>query len=75
MFAKADERLAALGSHRGALAFCAVLLRDIGDVAAFNAEWDAWVAPVSPPARACFQAQLANPDMRVEMIVVCAAAA
>jgi hypothetical protein len=29
---------------------------------------------MAPPARACFEARLANPNLKVEMIMVCAAA-
>ena len=74
LFEKAEARLSQIGSSKQGLLFVAILLRDIGDVAAFNARWDAWVAGVTPPARACFEARLANPDMKVEMIMVCAAA-
>ncbi|WP_172291979.1 Rid family hydrolase [Pseudoruegeria sp. HB172150] len=74
LFGKAEARLAEIGSSKGAMLFCAILLRDIGDVAAFNAEWDGWVADIAPPARACFEATLANPSLKVELILVCAVA-
>ena len=32
-----------------------------------NAVYDAWIDPKSPPARACVEARLADPDLRVEM--------
>ena len=70
LLAKADARLAEIGSSKGALLFVAILLKDISEVAAFNAVWDAWIAGVAPPARACFQAELASPDMKVEMIMI-----
>lgn len=74
LFAKAEARLREIGSDKSGMAFCAIMLRDIGDVAAFNAAWDAWVSDIAPPARACFEAKLANPDMKVELIIVCAVA-
>lgn len=72
LFAKAEARLEEIGSSKGAMTFCAIILRDIADVAAFNAVWDEWVADVEPPARACFEARLANPALKVELIVACA---
>lgn len=74
LFAKAEARLREIGSDKGAMMFATILLRDISDVAEFNAVWDAWVADVAPPARACFEARLASPAMKVELIIVAACA-
>lgn len=71
LLAKAEARLAAIGSGKDRLLFCAILLRDMAEVAAFNAVWDGWVADIVPPARACFEARLASPDLKVEMIMIC----
>lgn len=70
LFAKAEARLIEIGSSKSELLFVAILLKDITEVAAFNAVWDNWVADVAPPARACFQAELANPDMKIELIII-----
>jgi enamine deaminase RidA (YjgF/YER057c/UK114 family) len=70
--AKAEERLTALGSGKPLLLFCAILLKDMADYAAVNAVWDRWIDPKNPPARCCFAAELANPDMKVEMVVIAA---
>ncbi|OSP54787.1 Rid family hydrolase [Pseudoruegeria sp. SK021] len=77
LFAKAEARLTEIGSSKAEMLFVVILLKDIGVVASFNEVWDVWVADVAPPARACFQAELANPDMKVELIVIarCASAA
>lgn len=72
LFEKADARLQEIGSGRDRMIFVAILLRDIADVGEFNAQWDEWLKDVPPPARACFEARLANPAMKVELIVVCA---
>ncbi|MEQ3624774.1 MAG: Rid family hydrolase [Celeribacter sp.] len=74
LFAKAEARLSEIGSDKGAMVFATIILRDIADVAEFNAVWDAWVADVAPPARACFEARLASPAMKVELIIVAACA-
>ncbi len=75
LLTKAEARLTEIGSSKGALLFVAILLKDIRDVAAFNAVWDGWVADVAPPARACFQSELASPDMKIEMIMIASCAA
>lgn len=70
LLAKAEARLLEIGSSKAGLLFVAILLKDVTEVAAFNEVWDQWVAGVAPPARACFQADLASPDMKVEMIMI-----
>jgi enamine deaminase RidA (YjgF/YER057c/UK114 family) len=49
-----------------------VLLKDIADFGVLNEEWDAWVDHDALPARATFQAALASPDIRVELVVTAA---
>ncbi|CAH1687375.1 putative RutC family protein HI_1627 [Hyphomicrobiales bacterium] len=73
LFAKADGRLAEIGSGKDKLLFVAIIVADMNDKDAVNAVWDAWVSDVTPPARACFEAKLASPDLKVEMIMLCAA--
>jgi enamine deaminase RidA (YjgF/YER057c/UK114 family) len=73
LLAKADARLAEIGSGKDKLLFVAIMLADMSDYADFNGVWDRWVADIAPPARACFNAQLASPALKVEMIIVCAA--
>lgn len=70
---KAQARLADIGSGKDRLLFVAIILADMADYAAVNAVWDEWVAGIVPPARACFGAALASPDLKIEMIMVCAA--
>lgn len=72
LFEKAEARLAEVGSSKEGLLFCAIILKDVSEVAAFNAVWDEWVADIAPPARACFEANMANPDLKVELIMICA---
>ena len=35
-----------------------------------NEIWDAWIVPEASPARACGEAKLAAPEIKVEIIVV-----
>jgi enamine deaminase RidA (YjgF/YER057c/UK114 family) len=37
--------------------------------AAMNAVWNAWVDPENPPVRACVRADLAVPELLVEIMV------
>jgi enamine deaminase RidA (YjgF/YER057c/UK114 family) len=73
LLAKAEGRLAEIGSSKEGLVFCAIILANMNDYAAVNEVWDEWVAAIAPPARACFEARLASPDLKVEMIMVSAA--
>lgn len=72
LLAKADARLAEIGGARQGLVFCAIILSSMDDYTSVNEVWDEWVAGIAPPARACFEARLASPDLKVEMIMVSA---
>jgi enamine deaminase RidA (YjgF/YER057c/UK114 family) len=72
VFARIDELLASVGSDRTRMLSVTVLLKDIGDFGVLNEEWDAWVDHDSLPARATFQAQLAAPEILVELVVTAA---
>jgi enamine deaminase RidA (YjgF/YER057c/UK114 family) len=47
-----------------------VFLPNIADFDAMNAVYDTWIDPENPAARACVEARLADPDLRVEMTAV-----
>jgi enamine deaminase RidA (YjgF/YER057c/UK114 family) len=49
-----------------------VWLADMKDFAEMNAVWDAWVPEGHAPARACGEARLARPELKVEIIVTAA---
>ncbi|SHN07709.1 RidA family protein [Roseibium suaedae] len=70
ILAKIDNLLAQAGSDKSKLLSVTVLLPHITDFDALNAVYDAWIDPANPPARACFEARLADPDLRVEMTAV-----
>jgi len=72
LFEKAGERLGLAGSGKDKLLFVAIILADMADYNAVNAVWDGWVAPGAPPSRACWQAKLVSPALKVEMIMVAA---
>jgi enamine deaminase RidA (YjgF/YER057c/UK114 family) len=49
-----------------------VWLADMADFDEMNAVWDAWVPKGHAPARACGEARLARPALKVEIIVTAA---
>jgi enamine deaminase RidA (YjgF/YER057c/UK114 family) len=67
-----DALLAKGGSDKTKILSAVIWLSDIGDFAAMNAVWDAWVVPGQTPARATVQARLNDPAMKVEIMVVAA---
>ncbi len=67
-----EALLAEAGSDKTRLLSVIIYLPNIADFAAMNEVWDAWVEPGHAPARACVEARLASPDLRVEMSVVAA---
>lgn len=67
-----DSLLAKGGSDKTKILTATIWLKDIGDFAAMNAVWDAWVVPGQTPARATVQARLSDPNMKVEIMVVAA---
>ena len=69
ILARVEERLAEVGSTKADLLFVTIILSDKRYLAEFNEIWDAWVSDITPPSRACFFAELTNPDMKVEFIM------
>ena len=67
-----DSLLAKGGSDKTRILSAVIWLSDIGDFAAMNAVWDAWVVPGQAPARATVQAKLSDPAMKIEIMVVAA---
>jgi len=69
VLAEIDRLLAAAGADKRRILTATVYLADIGDFAAMNRAWDAWVAQDAKPARATIEAALAAPEYRVEIQV------
>ncbi|MCO6052255.1 RidA family protein [Mesorhizobium sp. RP14(2022)] len=72
VLAKIETLLAEAGTDKSKLVAINVFLPHISDFDAMNAVYDAWIDPVNPPARACTEARLADPDLRVEMTAIAA---
>lgn len=67
VLAKIDALLSEAGTDKSKLVAVNVFLPNIVDFDAMNSVYDAWIDPANPPARACVEARLADPDLRVEM--------
>ena len=70
VLAAIDALLAEAGTSKSKLVAVNVFLPHITDFDAMNEVYDAWIDPANPPARACVEARLADPDLRVEMTAV-----
>ena len=64
-----DALLAKGGSDKSKILSANIWLTDIGTWGQMNEVWDAWVAPGNTPARATVEAKLANPALKVEIMV------
>ena len=70
VLAKIDALLAQAGTNKSKLVAVNVFLPHITDFDAMNEVYDAWIDRENPAARACVEARLADPDLRVEMTAV-----
>ena len=68
-----DTLLEKAGTDKSKLISATIWITDMGDFAAMNLVWDAWVSPGNTPGRACVEARLAAPQFNVEIAVIAAA--
>ena len=66
---RVDALLEKAGSSPDQMLQAVIWLADMADFAEMNAVWDAWVPEGQAPARACGEAKLARPELKVEIIV------
>ena len=69
ILAKIDRYLAEAGTDKRSITHAYIWLVDIADFAEMNTVWDAWVPQGATPARACVEAKLAAPALKVEIQV------
>lgn len=69
---RVDDLLQKAGSSRDRMLQAIIWLSDMADFEEMNAVWDAWVPEGAAPARACGEARLARPALKVEIIVTAA---
>ena len=71
VLAKIDALLAEAGSDKDHLLSATIYLKNIGeDFAAMNEVWSAWLSPGQAPSRTTVQAELARPQVLVEITVI-----
>lgn len=68
---KIDLLLAEAGSDKDHLLSATIYLKDIqNDFAPMNEVWSAWLSPGQAPTRTTVQAELARPEILVEITVI-----
>lgn len=73
VLAKIDALLAEAGTNKSRLLTAQIWLRDAqADFDLMNEVWNSWVVPGCCPARASWEARIAAPDIRVEIMVTAA---
>ena len=69
---KIDHYLKEAGTSKSKLLKANLWIKDMAMFADMNAVWNAWVDPKNPPARACVRADMARPEILVEIMVTAA---
>ncbi len=72
VLAAIDRLLGEVGTDKTNLLSANIFLADMGDFAAMNSVWDAWIADAGKPARATVQAALARPEWKIEIVATAA---
>lgn len=69
VLAQIDDILEAHGTDKTRLLQAQIWLRDLSDREGLNKVWQDWLPAGGAPARACVEAKLVDPRMRVEIMV------
>jgi enamine deaminase RidA (YjgF/YER057c/UK114 family) len=69
---KIDGYLRQAGTTKSNLLAANLWIKDMALFAQMNSVWNEWVDPNNPPARACVRADLARPEVLVEIMVTAA---
>lgn len=72
VLAAIETLLAEAGTDKSKILSTTIYLSSIGNFAAMNEVWDAWVDQSNPPARATVEARMAAPGYLVEIVCVAA---
>jgi enamine deaminase RidA (YjgF/YER057c/UK114 family) len=64
-----DQMLETHGTDKTRLLQALIWVKHIKDRAAMNEVWTPWLPPAGAPVRACVQAELAAPQILVEIMV------
>jgi enamine deaminase RidA (YjgF/YER057c/UK114 family) len=69
---KIDHYLKEAGTSKSSLLTANLWIKDMALFSQMNAVWNDWVDPNNPPCRACVRADLARPEVLVEIMVTAA---
>lgn len=69
VLAQIDDILETHGTDKTRLLQAQIWLRDLADRDAMNKVWSDWLPANGAPARACVEAKLVDPRMRVEIMI------
>ena len=64
-----DAYLQQAGTSKSNLLIANLWIKDMAMFRDMNSVWNDWVDPANPPARACVKADLARPEVLVEIMV------
>ena len=67
-----DHYLREAGTSKSNLLTANLWIKDMALFRDMNAVWNDWVDPQNPPCRACVRADLARPEVLVEIMVTAA---
>ncbi|HET8996568.1 MAG TPA: RidA family protein, partial [Acetobacteraceae bacterium] len=69
VLAQIDDLLEQHGTDKTRLLQAQIWVKHISDRGAMNEVWTPWLPPGGAPVRACVQAELASPELLVEIMV------
>jgi enamine deaminase RidA (YjgF/YER057c/UK114 family) len=72
ILAKIDDYLKQAGTDKSKLLTANLWIKDMAMFRDMNSVWNEWVDPNNPPARACVKAEMARPEVLVEIMVTAA---
>ncbi|MGH7055019.1 MAG: RidA family protein [Stellaceae bacterium] len=72
VLARIDQYLKEAGTDKSKLLQANLWIKDMALFADMNSVWNGWVDPQNPPARACVRADLARPEVLIEIMVTAA---
>jgi len=67
-----EGRLAQIGSDKTRILSATIWLSDMAHFEGMNEVWDNWIDQEHAPSRACCAVKLANPDMKIEVLITAA---
>jgi enamine deaminase RidA (YjgF/YER057c/UK114 family) len=66
---RVDQYLRLAKTDKSKLLAAQIWIKDMTMFSELNAVWNAWVDPGNPPVRACVRADMARPEVLVEIMV------